>query len=426
MSKTVFFTNDDNMDVNVVNLFKNFTRSDVRVIWVKGNTITHASLDFSSIFSSKDVVSKILLIFEDLPVKPDILKNWREWALEKKASDIRILFYEDAIEKEGFIKNALGNWFNEKPEKEPCAVNKGSWVSMAGKKTQKGDPSLLTIQFGKAGELLSHLDWVKRRFNSPYRNDENSKKYRDSISKALSDKKCIDSVVPVIEHSLDLIPRILLLGETGVGKTLFARYLAGNGRFIRISIPEYLNKEDMFEYDLFGYASGAYTDGKKEGSLGILLEHFGGVVFLDEIGEASPIIQAKLLAFLDDYKIRPRGWTGDGFYCPLLIVGASNRPMTEDKDTYRNDLLQRFTDVQTIPPLRDRKENFPMLLDCLLQNPGINIDGFITMIGKDAYALLFNKEYRDGNFRELENIVRNACFKARMDGRNYLVKTDFL
>ena len=70
-------------------------------------------------------------------------------------------------------------------------------------------------------------------------------------------------------------------------------------------------------------------------------------------------------------------------------------------------------------------ENFHLLLDCLLQNKGINIDGEIREIGEHAYQLLRQKDYKAGNFRELEGLMRDACRNARMDGRTYLVKQDF-
>ena len=91
------------------------------------------------------------------------------------------------------------------------------------------------------------------------------------------------------------LPRVLLLGESGVGKTLVARYLAMVGidknkvqsrPFGRVSLPQYIGKESMFEYDVFGYRW-YYTDAPAQGSRGYLLNHLGGVVFFDEIGDAS-------------------------------------------------------------------------------------------------------------------------------------------
>ena len=172
------------------------------------------------------------------------------------------------------------------------------------------------MMFGSMGDLLTRVDMIRVRFQKPSAKVHNSKDdYLRKIDKLIGTKdqnKPGTSPQLEAEDLMSHLPRLLLRGETGVGKTLIARYLQEEAdlRPPRISIPEYLGKEDMFEYDLFGYVHGAYTGGREDGDHGLLLENVGGVVFLDEIGEANEIIQAKLLAYLDDYRIRPRGWRG--------------------------------------------------------------------------------------------------------------------
>ena len=180
----------------------------------------------------------------------------------------------------------------------------------------------------------------------------------------------------------------------------------------------------MFEYDLFGYARGAYTGGQEAGSLGLLLANLGGVIFLDEIGEASRAIQAKLLAYLDDYMVRPRGWTGDPFFCPTLIVAATNKDLRKITD-FRPDLLARFTDLEQVPPLRERIESFPFILDCLLQNPAINPGISVREIGQTAYEIMVKHSFK-GNFRELETMLRVACHAAAKDGRDFICRPDIV
>ena len=226
------------------------------------------------------------------------------------------------------------------------------------------------------------------------------------------------------EH-IDQIPRVLLLGETGVGKTVFADYLGDHSTSVtRISIAEFVNKEDSFEYAFFGYCRGAYTSAKESGNPGLLLENIGKVLFLDEIGTATPAIQAKLLTFLDDFMVRPRGAT-QSLFCPLLIVAATNENIRENT-RYRNDLFQRFTDIHHIPPIRELKHNFHFIVDAMLQNPAVNMNGKIKEVGKKAFEQIQAKNYIDGNFRELNNLLRHACQRAVSFGRDYLVDEDIL
>ena len=423
----IIFSNDTQREETVKNILaaKDIKRNDFWIVWIKGDGLPG---NFS--FPPRTKIAKVFLIFESRPINPANIMKWREWAEGKGAFDVKVLLYgEKNGDLETFLSSCLGDVLKPQPDKEACAITRGDWVKLSDSKAQKGDPSLLTLMFGKTGELISYLDWIRVRFRKAYGIPENdAKKYLEDISKRLEKphpENFPEHPALDVEKNLDTIHRMLLLGETGVGKTLFAKCLAGGGRFARISIPEYLAKEDMFEYDMFGYAAHSYSDADPAGSRGVFLNNIGGVIFLDEIGEASPVIQTKLLAFLDDYKVRPRGWSGKGFYCPVLIVGATNQPLDTGGKEFRNDLIQRFTDIQTIPPLRERMENFHLLLDCLLQNKGINIDGEIKEIGENAYKLLSQQEYKAGNFRELENLVRTACRNARMDGRTYLVKRDF-
>lgn len=208
--------------------------------------------------------------------------------------------------------------------------------------------------------------------------------------------------------------------------------------FKRVPVPEYLQRESDFEYDVFGYCAKAFTESHPDGKKGFLLERMGGVVFFDEIGDASPAVQAKLLAYLDDYQVVPRGWSGEPLFCPMLVVAATNRPIDEwaakgsdelSKDIasfFRNDLFRRFNYVIRIPSLNDRREELPFILDTMLQmlafNPGETIR--VREVGAKALKKLMEFDYDRGNFRDLENMVRNACRQAVRDGRTHLVEKD--
>jgi DNA-binding NtrC family response regulator len=162
----------------------------------------------------------------------------------------------------------------------------------------------------------------------------------------------------------------------------------------------------------------------------------GGVVFFDEIGDASLAIQAKLLAYMDDYQVTPRGWSGESLFCPMLVVAATNRPIddwsvdSEKEDherRFRNDLFRRFNFVIRIPSLNERKEQeLAYILDVLMQMEAFNPERKIKEIGAGALQWLQNFDFDKGNFRDLETMLRRACRRAVGDGRGYLVESDVL
>lgn len=392
-------------------------------VWVKDN-VNPASCDPR--FGIQP--TRCLVIFEGLPVSTECLEAWRAWASEEGVIDLKMAFVKpDFTEGElvELVRKRCSSWLTPIPPPEHPEVCMGKWVHLP-ESPKKYDPALLTMMFGSMGELLTRMDLIARRFRSACRLQCGQEEYKTAIAKMLRAGSGDSATLPKLGVPIERLPRVLLLGETGVGKTLFARYLAGEEEsFRRVSIPEYLGKEDMFEYDLFGYARGAYTDGKEHGDIGQLLDIVGGVVFLDEIGTASPTIQKKLLAYLDDYCVRPRGWSAGPFQCPALVVAATNRPLEELQDPaeFRPDLLARFTDIEEVPPLRKRMDDLPFILDCLLQNLDINPTGNVTDIGCEAFMAIRKHEFK-ANFRELENVLRKACESASREGRNYLCTPD--
>lgn len=381
--------------------------------------------------------TRVLIVFAGLPIDLNAMGLWREWAVGCGAYEICMDYVSDNPEKTDFesvLNKHCDKWFHSCPAPDKPGLELGQWVTMPKGQTAKDDPSLVTMMFGSMGELLTEVDVVARRFSKAISSMAGKDRYLKEIDSLLSRKKLStrNSADLEIGNITDQLPKLLLLGDSGVGKTLITAYLNERcglkGRHLHISIPEYIGKEDMFEYTLFGYAAGNYTGGRPDGDHGLLLERIGGVVFLDEIGEANAAIQAKLLTFLDHYHIRPRGWVGDPFYCPILVVAATNRDLEEKesgKPLFRRDLLARFTDVHTIPPLRERKQDFAFILDCLLQRESMNPDQAIKEIGQEAMQFLIEHDFRKGNFRELEDMFRRACKIALREKRHFLVRSDF-
>jgi len=386
-------------------------------------------------------LARVLVIFEGRQIDPEVVQAWRDWVMRKKAWDVRMAIL-DQIDEDNF-NQVLGmrcvEWSLPVPGQEEPAITKGEFVKMPGKATAKDDSSLLTMMFGSMGETLSKLEVAATRFQEACQEADFDSDKAETLRKKVSTKLALKSPkeddlnAPEtgLENLIDHFPKVLLHGESGVGKTLIAAYLQSRtglveGRPRRIPLPEYLEKEGDLEFALFGYAKGAYTGGKDDGDPGLLVSHMGGVIFLDEIGQTNTAIQAKLLAFLDDYRVRPRGWTGDPFHCPVLIVAATNLDLDElaEEGEFAGDLLARFTDRLTIPPLRDRMEDIEYILDCLLQRGSLNRDGAVSEIGDKALQAIKKRKFEKGNFRELEDWFRLACQRAARDGRHYLVEAD--
>lgn len=384
-------------------------------------------------------ISRALIVFEGSPVEMEVVDSWRKWAMEKGAWEVHVAFLpffegtDEARYKE--IVSQCKGWDSPPAATETPRIKKGDYVRIDPESSDRNLGTLLTMTLGTdMGDLLTKVETLAWRFRAEgvKPSSKSVKDYLEEIVKHLENKESDEKELELegVSPSPDYLPKLLLRGDSGVGKSLISGYLhkrvENEGRPLRIPIPEYLKKEDMFEYDLFGYCKGAYTGGKEEGSPGLLLSHVGQVVFLDEIGEANAYLQAKLLAFLDDYRVRPRGWEGEPFYCPVLIVAATNKNLNEMVETgeFRGDLLARFTDRRVIPGLNERIGDLPFILDCLLQRPAMNPGLKIEAIGEGAYEALKNRDYRKGNFRQLENLFRSACELALRDERNHLVRED--
>ena len=215
----------------------------------------------------------------------------------------------------------------------------------------------------------------------------------------------------VLEQVSESNTTILLVGESGTGKELFAKAIHSlspreKGPMITIncgSLPD-----TLLESEIFGYKEGAFTDAKKD-KPGRLALAEGGTLFLDEIGDISPALQVRLLRVLQDKVYEPLGSTKSE-KADVRIVAATNKDLEElvKKGTFRQDLYYRVNIVKLIlPPLRERKEDIPLLADHFIRK-------FNRLAGKDIQGLspevLPILMFHDfpGNIRELENIIEYA------------------
>ncbi|MEA2079313.1 MAG: sigma 54-interacting transcriptional regulator, partial [Pseudomonadota bacterium] len=208
----------------------------------------------------------------------------------------------------------------------------------------------------------------------------------------------------------------LITGESGVGKEKFAAYihkrsLRADGPFITLDCCG-LN-ETLFESELFGHEAGSFTGAHKQ-KKGLFEIANGGTLFLDEIGEISLTLQAKLLRVIETGEYRPVG-SNQTSQADVRIVSATNRNLLEmvDEGAFRRDLYHRLAGhTVSLPPLRKRKSDIPVLLCYFMQD----MDKKSAPTG-DTLRLLEQYKY-PGNIRELKYIVELAALKA-VDGHMY-------
>lgn len=200
---------------------------------------------------------------------------------------------------------------------------------------------------------------------------------------------------------------VLILGETGVGKELLARFIHSHstektGPFVAVNcgaIPT-----PLFESELFGHERGAFS-GAVQASRGLIRSALTGTLFLDELGELDNSNQVKLLRFLDQGEIRPVG-SARTERVSVRLLAATNADLYTNvrEDHFRLDLLERFSILTlSIPPLRERKEDIGVLIDDILAKMKIN-----TPMEPDAVEALQNFDW-PGNVRQLRNVLIRAA-----------------
>jgi DNA-binding NtrC family response regulator len=221
-------------------------------------------------------------------------------------------------------------------------------------------------------------------------------------------------------HVAGLSDPLLILGESGSGKELVARFLhatSGRGPFVPINataIPE-----TLFESELFGHERGAFTGAWKQ-KLGAFREAHGGVLFLDEIGDLSLSAQVKLLRALDQRAVRPLG-SHEDHAVDVRIVTATSRNLREDSErgAFRQDLYYRLSGIVIeVPPLRERREDIlELALGALADKPELSLSA-------DAAEALLMADW-PGNVRQLLHALTQGVVNALSRQATTLWPEDF-
>jgi DNA-binding NtrC family response regulator len=221
----------------------------------------------------------------------------------------------------------------------------------------------------------------------------------------------IQEVLALVKKVCSLNCNVLIHGESGTGKELVARALHFLGSrkespFMAFNCGGF--SEDLIANELFGHEKGAYT-GAVETKIGLLESANKGTLFLDEIGIMPMSMQIKLLRFLQERTLIRVGGTKQ-IPLDVRIIAAGNQDLKKavEKNQLREDLFYRLNVVQiTLPPLRDRKEDIPLLIHHFLKKYNLQFGKSVTRIDPEAEEILSQYPF-PGNVRELENIVERA------------------
>jgi DNA-binding NtrC family response regulator len=203
---------------------------------------------------------------------------------------------------------------------------------------------------------------------------------------------------------------VLICGESGTGKELVAKAIHYNGpraeqRFYAVNCGALT--ETLLETELFGHVRGSFT-GATENKRGIFEEASGGTVFLDEVSEMSPALQVKVLRALEEQEVRRIG-SNEVVKVDVRIIAAGNRNLVEcvEEGKFRQDLYYRLRVIEIeIPPLRDRREDVPLLVEHFLKKIGRE-RGRAFSVSTHALSALLSYAW-PGNVRELENALESA------------------
>lgn len=272
------------------------------------------------------------------------------------------------------------------------------------------------LVFEGVSELSKAFDRVqtlKDQSRSPLIQFDYPKKNKETMTfdKIVGESHSIGYAKKIARRAATTTAKILLVGESGVGKELFAKAIHNlspvkNGPMIAINcaaIPD-----ELLESELFGYNAGAFTGANKGGKPGKFELAHNGTLFLDEIGDMPLPLQAKLLRVLQEQKFERVGGINE-INVNVRIIAATNQPLEKlvEKGTFRKDLFYRLNIIRLeIPPLRDRKTDIPILVSKLLEACCTRYQIPPVKLSKDVMEVFIHYDW-PGNVRELANLLES-------------------
>ena len=309
------------------------------------------------------------------------------------------LFQKSMFDVLNFIKKVNDNNFNK--------YKMGSFVYNKRNRNVKGIYNINKIMI--KGKFKGYvIDFIEKKEAIKNYNKIN-KDYKITLDNIIGNSELIIQTkrnALIASHSTSTI---LITGESGTGKELFARSIHNHSAradhpFVTVNcaaIPD-----NLLESELFGYEEGAFTGAKKGGKLGKFELADKGTIFLDEIGDMSLHLQAKLLRVLQERELDKIGGKSN-IFIDVRIIAATNKNLSAmvKNGSFREDLYYRLNVIPIkLPSLRERREDIPLLIDYMIKEYSDKLGKEILGIDENSKQLLMNYEW-PGNIRELQNVI---------------------
>lgn len=374
----------------------------------------------------KETTGKVLIVDDDRFVRMALVEALRSWEYESFEADSvaggRAAFAEhepDVVLLDIDLPDGSGlDLLTEIKQKDPDVIAvmitgnvdventitalRGGAHDFIGKPVRIEELRVTLRNAVETGELRKEIRQIrkdrKRRFS-----------FSEIIGESDAMKKAIDLAQRVAESD---VGSILLNGETGTGKDLFARaihYASSRADAPYLAINCAALPANLIESELFGYEKGAFTDAKARKE-GLFEQAHGGTIFLDEIGEMELGLQAKLLRVLEEGAFRRVGGLKD-IQMNARIIAASNRNLKVESEAgnFRLDLYFRLSVIQVdIPPLRDRGNDVILLAEHYIEKANLKRRGQKLKGLTEEAAGIFRHYRWSGNVRELRNVIERA------------------
>lgn len=261
---------------------------------------------------------------------------------------------------------------------------------------------------GDPGELLREISKLHRILDLKQENQMLKEKVCQQESMLKTQNEAFGSMLNIAKKAANSDANILILGESGVGKEVIARYIHENSprdNKVFMDLNCHAIAETVLESELFGHEKGSFT-GAASRRIGRIEAADTGTLFLDEIGDIPLSMQAKLLKSIEQKTIYRMG-SNEEIDVDFRLVSATNKNLMEEikEERFREDFYYRIsTIVINIPPLRERREDLTLLIDFFLEKAQREMKKTITDIDPDVMDSMFAYNY-PGNIRELKNII---------------------